>query len=67
MRRRGDTNPTRVYSGRIPEHLSAGAVPACFRQRWACQERVIRQMVNGANLNANKVRLCSGQIRMRAI
>ena len=53
MRRRGDTDPTRVYSGCIPEHLSAAAVPACFRQRWAYQERVIRQMVNGANLNAN--------------
>ncbi|MBC7249996.1 MAG: hypothetical protein H5T62_06895 [Anaerolineae bacterium] len=53
MRRRGDTDPTRVYSGCIPAHLSAGAVPACFRQRWPYQERVIRQMVNGANLNAN--------------
>jgi len=53
MRRCGDTDPTRVYSGCIPEHLSAGAVPACFRQRWSHQERVIRQMVNGANLNAN--------------
>lgn len=53
MRRRGDTDPTRVYSGCIPEHLPAGAVPACFRQRWLYQERVIRQMVNGANLNAN--------------
>lgn len=53
MRRLEDTDPTRVYSGCIPEHLPAGAVPACYRQRWACQERVIRQMVNGANLNAN--------------
>ncbi len=53
MRRRGDTDPTRVYSGRIPEYLPAGAVPARFRQRWSHQERVIRQMVNGANLNAN--------------
>lgn len=53
MRRPGDTDPTRVYSGCIPEHLPAGAVPACFRQRWPYQERVIRQMVNGANLNAN--------------
>ena len=26
---------------------------ARFRQRWHCQEGVIRQMVNGANLNAN--------------
>lgn len=53
MRRLKDTDPTRVYAGRIPESLSAGAVPARFRQRWQHQERVIRQMVNGANLNAN--------------
>lgn len=53
MRRLQDIDPTRVYAGRIPAHLSAGAVPARFRQRWICQERVIRQAVNGANLNAN--------------
>jgi hypothetical protein len=53
MRRLKDTDPTRVYAGRIPGSLSAGAVPARFRQRWQHQERVIRQMVNGANLNAN--------------
>lgn len=53
MRRLEDTNPTRVYAGRIPAHLSAGQVPAHFRQRWLYQERVIRQLVNGANLNAN--------------
>jgi len=53
MRRLKDIDPTRVYAGRIPASLSAGAVPAHFRQRWLHQERVIRQMVNGANLNAN--------------
>ena len=53
MRRLKDIDPTRVYAGRIPARLSAGAVPARFRQRWLHQERVIRQMVNGANLNAN--------------
>jgi hypothetical protein len=53
MRRLTDTDPTRVYAGRIPLSLSAGAVPARFRQRWLYQERVIRQLVNGANLNAN--------------
>jgi len=53
MRRPGDTDPTRVYAGCIPESLPAGAVPARFRQRWQHQERMIRQMVNGANLNAN--------------
>jgi len=53
MRRLKDTDPTRVYAGRIPAILSAGAVPTRFRQRWLHQERVIRQMVNGANLNDN--------------
>jgi hypothetical protein len=53
MRRPKDTDPTRVYAGRIPESLSAGSVPPRFRQRWQYQERVIRQMVNGAHLNAN--------------
>lgn len=53
MRPRGKTDPTRIYTGRIPTSLSAGAVPARFRERWMGQERVIRQLVNGANLNAN--------------
>jgi len=53
MRRLGDADPTRIYSGCIPAQMSAGVVPASFRQRWSYQERVIRQMVNGANLNAN--------------
>ena len=53
MRRLKDTDPTRVYAGRIPASLLARVVPARFRQRWQHQERVIRQMVNGANLNAN--------------
>jgi hypothetical protein len=49
----GTRDPTRVYAGCLPPHLSAGQIPAQFRQRWMCQERRIRQMVNGANLNAN--------------
>jgi len=53
MRPSGETDPTRIYAGRIPQSLSAGTVPARFRQRWMGQERVIRQLVNGANLNAN--------------
>ena len=53
MRRVGDTDPTRVYAGRIPAYLSAAEVPATHRQRWQCQERRIRELVNGANLNAN--------------
>jgi hypothetical protein len=46
-------DPTRVYAGRIPAHLSAAEVPATHRQRWQYQERRIREMVNGVNLNAN--------------
>jgi hypothetical protein len=53
MRRLGDSDPVRIYAGCIPPHLSAGAVPGRYRQRWQYQERVIRQLVNGANLNAN--------------
>lgn len=53
MRPVGHTDPTRVYAGRIPAYLSAAEVPATHRQRWQYQERRIREMVNGANLNAN--------------
>lgn len=54
MRRIGqDVNPTRVYAGRIPAAILAVQVPGRFRQRWMCQERRIRELVNGANLNAN--------------
>jgi len=53
MRRVRETEPTRIYAGRLPAELRAEAVPALHRQRWANQERVIRQMVNGANLNVN--------------
>jgi len=53
MRPLGHTDPTRVYAGRIPAHLAAAEVPATHRQRWQYQERRIREMVNGANLNAN--------------
>ena len=53
MRRVQETEPTRIYAGRLPAELRAEAVPALHRQRWANQERVIRQMVNGANLNVN--------------
>jgi hypothetical protein len=53
MRPTGQDDPTRVYVGRMPEEWSAGSVPGRFRQRWFHQERVIRQMIAGANLNAN--------------
>lgn len=54
MRRSGrDVHPTRVYAGRIPAGLSATQVPGHFRQRWMCQERRIRELVNGVGLHAN--------------
>lgn len=53
MRPIGQTDPTRVYVGRMPEEWPAGSVPGRFRQRWFHQERIIRQMIAGANLNAN--------------
>ncbi len=53
MRRVGQDEPTRIYTGHLPDTLAVADVPAAYRQRWACQERVIRELVNGANLNAN--------------
>jgi len=53
MRRLGDTDPTRVYAGDWPAEWPASSVPGRFRQRWAGQERRIRELINGANRNAN--------------
>lgn len=53
MRPVGGQDPTRVYAGLIPEEVEATAVPGDFRRRWANQERRIRELVNGANLNTN--------------
>jgi len=53
MRPVGQTDPTRVYAGRIPKHLVAAQVPAVHRQRWNNQETRIREMVKAANLNVN--------------
>jgi hypothetical protein len=53
MRRVGDVDPTRIYTGHLPTTLALADVPAAYRQRWSAQERVIRELVNGANLNAN--------------
>ena len=53
MRRVGDTDPTRIYAGCWPADWAASSLPLRFRQRWANQERRIRELVNGANLNAN--------------
>jgi len=53
MRRLSDVNPTRIYAGRLPPELNLAEVPGLYRQRWNHQERRIRELVNGANLNAN--------------
>jgi hypothetical protein len=53
LRRQGDTDPTRVYAGKLPAGLPLADVPGLYRSRWSRQERVIRELVNGANLNAN--------------
>lgn len=53
MRRLGETDPTRIYTGHLASVLDVTAVPSTYRQRWRHQERVIRELVNGANLNAN--------------
>lgn len=53
MRRLGQTDPTRIYTGHLASTLTIAEVPSTYRQRWANQERVIRELVNGANLNAN--------------
>lgn len=53
MRRVGETDPTRIYTGKLPAGLKLTEIPGCYRRRWSRQERVIRELVNGANLNAN--------------
>jgi hypothetical protein len=49
----GKTEPTRIYTGLMPNDLSAAVVPWCHRRRWPNNERRIRDMINGANLNEN--------------
>ncbi len=45
--------PTRIYTGRFAEDLRAGEVPWLHRHRWANNELRIRDLIHGANLNAN--------------
>lgn len=49
----GHTEPTRIYTGLILEHIPAAMVPWLHRRRWPCNELRIRELVNGANLNEN--------------
>lgn len=53
MRRVGQTDPTRIYTGHLASVLDITEIPSAHRQRWANQERVIRELIKGANLNAN--------------
>jgi len=53
LRRVNTTDPVRVYTGHWPAEWPASSIPGRFRQRWAHQERRIRDLVNGANLNVN--------------
>lgn len=48
----GQTDPTRIYVGQFAG-LSAGDIPPLHRQRWACNELRIRDLIQGANLNVN--------------
>ncbi len=53
LRLTGAENPTRIYTGRFADHLRAGKVPWLHRRRWANNELRIRDLIQGANLNAN--------------
>lgn len=45
--------PTRIYTGRFADAWRAGDVPWLHRLRWANNELRIRDLIQGANLNAN--------------
>ena len=53
MRPVGQSEPTRIYAGRFADDLRAGEVPWLHRRRWANNELRIRDLIHGANLNAN--------------
>jgi len=53
MRPVGQSEPTRIYTGRFADDLRASEVPWLHRRRWANNELRIRDLIQGANLNAN--------------
>jgi len=53
MRPVGQSEPTRIYAGRFAADVTAGEVPWQHRRRWPCNELRIRDLIHGANLNAN--------------
>jgi hypothetical protein len=53
MRPVGQSEPTRIYTGRFAADVTAGEVPWRHRRRWPWNELRIRDLIHGANLNAN--------------
>ena len=53
MRPVGQSEPTRIYTGRFTDELRVGEVPWLHRCRWANNELRIQDLIRGANLNAN--------------
>lgn len=53
MRPQDQSEPTRIYTGRFTGELTAGQVPWLHRRRWPYNELRIRDLIHGANLNAN--------------
>lgn len=53
MRPVDQEEPTRIYTGWFVDDLTAGDVPWLHRLRWANNELRIRDLIRGANLNAN--------------
>jgi len=53
LRPQGHREPTRVYTGRFAADRPAGEVPWLHRRRWPYSELRIRDLIQGANLNAN--------------
>lgn len=53
MRPKGQSEPTRIYTGRFTGELTIGEVPWLHHRRWPYSELHIRDLIHGANLNAN--------------
>ncbi len=53
MRPKDQSELTRIYTGRFTGELTAGEVPWFHRRRWPHNELRIRDLIHGANLNAN--------------
>ena len=53
MRPIAQSEPTRIYTGWFSGDLTAGEAPWLHRRRWPYNELRIRDLIHGANLNAN--------------